>query len=92
MAAYMTGVKSNNGVISMDSDATQESDCSQSGGKAVTTLLELAKADGRGTGVVTTTRVTHATPAATYAHICNRDLEADIAVQMVPGARLTTAP
>lgn len=85
MAAYMTGVKSNNGVISMDSDATQESDCSQSGGKAVTTLLELAKADGRGTGVVTTTRVTHATPAATYAHICNRDLEADIAVQMVPG-------
>ncbi|MCR6555244.1 alkaline phosphatase, partial [Aeromonas sp. CPF2-S1] len=74
-----------NGVISMDSDATQESDCSQSGGKAVTTLLELAKADGRGTGVVTTTRVTHATPAATYAHICNRDLEADIAVQMVPG-------
>ena len=78
MAAY-------NGVISMDSDATQESDCSQSGGKAVTTLLELAKADGRGTGVVTTTRVTHATPAATYAHICNRDLEADIAVQMVPG-------
>ncbi len=85
MAAYMTGVKSNNGVISMDSDATQESDCSQSGGKAVTTLLELAKADGRGTGVVTTTRVTHATPAATYAHICNQDLEADIAVQMVPG-------
>ena len=85
MAAYMTGVKSNNGVISMDSDATQESDCSQSGGKAVTTLLELAKADGRGTGVVTTTRVTHATPAATYAHICNRDLENDIAAQLVPG-------
>lgn len=57
----MTGVKSNNGVISMDSDATYESDCSQSAGKPVTTLLELAKADGRGTGVVTSTRVTHAT-------------------------------
>ena len=85
MAAYMTGVKSNNGVISMDSDATYESDCSQSAGKPVTTLLELAKADGRGTGVVTSTRVTHATPAATYAHICNRDLEADIAAQLVPG-------
>ncbi len=84
MAAYMTGVKSNNGVISMDSDATYESDCSQSAGKPVTTLLELAKADGRGTGVVTSTRVTHATPAATYAHICNRDLEADIAAQLVP--------
>ncbi|WP_071911611.1 alkaline phosphatase [Aeromonas sp. SCS5] len=85
MSAYMTGVKSNNGVISMDSDATQESNCSKSAGKPATTLLELAKAAGRGTGVVTTTRVTHATPAATYAHLCNRDLEADIAVQLVPG-------
>ncbi|MCS3459266.1 alkaline phosphatase [Aeromonas sp. BIGb0445] len=85
MAAYMTGVKSNNGVISMDGDATQQDDCALSAGKSVTTLLELAKADGRGTGVVTTTRITHATPADTYAHICNRDLEADIAVQMVPG-------
>ncbi|MFM4823964.1 alkaline phosphatase [Aeromonas bivalvium] len=85
MAAYMTGVKSNNGVISMDGEATQQDDCSKSAGKPVTTLLELAKADGRGTGVVTTTRITHATPADTYAHLCNRDLEADIAVQLVPG-------
>lgn len=85
MAAYMTGVKSNNGVISMDSAATQQADCSTSAGSSVTTLLELAKAAGMGTGVVTTTRVTHATPAATYAHICNRDLENDIAVQAVPG-------
>ena len=85
MSAYMTGVKSNNGVISMDGDATQENACSKRAGKPVTTLLELAKAAGRGTGVVTTTRVTHATPAATYAHLCNRDLEADIAAQLVPG-------
>ena len=85
MSAYMTGVKSNNGVISMDSDASQLADCANSQGKAVTTLLELAKTAGMGTGVVTTTRVTHATPAATYAHICNRDLENDIAVQAVPG-------
>lgn len=85
MSAYMTGVKSNNGVISMDSNVTQESNCSKSAGKPATTLLELAKAAGRGTGVVTTTRVTHATPAATYAHLCNRDLEADIAAQLVPG-------
>ena len=49
------------------------------------TLLELAKAAGRGTGVVTTTRVTHATPAATYAHVCHRDGENTIAAQLVPG-------
>ncbi|MGY3926471.1 alkaline phosphatase [Aeromonas simiae] len=85
MSAYMTGVKSNNGVIAMDGDATQQDDCTQSAGKGVTTLLELAKQAGRATGVVTTTRVTHATPAATYAHLCNRDLENDIAAQLVPG-------
>ncbi|MEW7863981.1 alkaline phosphatase [Aeromonas diversa] len=85
MSAYMTGVKSNNGVISMDGDATYEEDCSKSAGKRATTLLELAKQAGRATGVVTTTRITHATPAATYAHICNRDLENDIAAQLVPG-------
>ncbi len=28
-------------------------------------------------GIVTTTRVTHATPAALYAHTCDRDWECD---------------
>jgi alkaline phosphatase len=61
-----------------------ESACPTSGnGGPVTTILELAKAAGRSTGVVTTTRVTHATPAATYAHICNRDGENQIASQLV---------
>lgn len=30
-----------------------------------------------GTGIVTTTRITHATPAGTYAHVANRDWEDD---------------
>jgi alkaline phosphatase len=50
----------------------------------VPTLLEQMKAAGYGTGVVTTTRITHATPAATYAHICHRDGENAIAAQLVP--------
>ncbi len=98
MAAYMTGVKANNEVISMSADTSAvdatgkpyyngtDSTCPASGnGKAVTTLLELAKTAGRGTAVVTTTRVTHATPAATYAHVCHRDGENTIANQLVPG-------
>lgn len=32
------------------------------------------------TGVVTSTRVTHATPASTYAHVANRDWECDGAI------------
>jgi len=93
MSAYMTGVKMNNEVISMSSDTLAKtpatdlsSTCPATGnGTPATTLLELAKAAGRATAVVTTTRVTHATPAATYAHICHRDAENDIANQLVPG-------
>ncbi|WP_028452217.1 alkaline phosphatase [Chitinilyticum aquatile] len=92
MAAYMTGVKMNNEVISMSQDTVAKeptadltSNCGSSNGKPVQTLLEIAKAGGYGTGVVTSTRVTHATPAATYAHICHRDAENDIAAQFVPG-------
>lgn len=93
MAAYMTGVKMNNEVISMSpqtvatkpgSDNTVNN-CAKSNGHAVRTFLEISKAAGRSVGAVTTTRVTHATPATTYAHICHRDLENDIAAQMVPG-------
>nr|WP_060985546.1 alkaline phosphatase [uncultured Acidovorax sp.] len=97
MAAYMTGVKMNNEVLSMSPETTafdpvtlkdyfsgSDSTCPTGNGKPVTTLLELAKAAGMGTGVVSTTRITHATPAATYAHICHRDGENAIAAQMVP--------
>ncbi len=94
MSAYMTGVKMNNEVISMSTDTVAKSpnadftsNCGTANGTPVTTLLELAKAAGRGTGVVTTTRVTHATPAATYAHVCHRDAEADIAAAMVPAGK-----
>jgi alkaline phosphatase len=54
-------------------------------GVAVPTILEQAIAKSKGTGVVTTARLTHATPAATYSHICNRNAEYDIARQAVPG-------
>ena len=93
MSAYMTGVKQNNGVISMSSDTrsispTTEGNRSVSrcaNGSAVPTLAELAKARGMAAGVVTTTSVTDATPAATYAHACHRKLEQDIAAALVPG-------
>ena len=105
MAAYMTGVKMNNEVISMSADtrayngatpyvaASTDSTCPAAGnGTAVPTLLELAKGAGKSVGAVTTTRVTHATPAATYSHLCHRDGENDIAAQFVPGsAKYNTA-
>lgn len=54
-------------------------------GSAVPTILEQAIAKGKATGVVTTARLTHATPAATYSHNCNRNAEYEIARQAIPG-------
>lgn len=97
MAAYTTGVKMNNEVIAMSSDTKAVApgkdvngnktvnNCSSDNGKPVPTILELAKAAGKAVGAVTTTELTHATPAATYAHICHRDAAYDIAAQAVPG-------
>lgn len=97
MAAYMTGVKMNNEVISMSSDTQayapdgsqyikgEDTSCPAGNGQAAETLLELAIDKGRATGVVSTTRLGHATPAATYAHVCNRNAYNTIAEQSVPG-------
>ncbi|HEX8403384.1 MAG TPA: alkaline phosphatase [Duganella sp.] len=93
MSAYMTGVKQNNGVISMSTETRSISPGTEgkrtvsrcNNGSAVPTLAELAKARGMAAGVVTTTSVTDATPAATYAHACHRKLEEDIAASLVPG-------
>jgi len=49
----------------------------------IPSLGELAAQAGMAVGVVTTTRVTHATPAALYAHVDEREREADIAAQLV---------
>lgn len=49
--------------------------------KPLQTILETAKKNGYAVGLVTTTRVTHATPAAFASHIWNRDLEDYIALQ-----------
>ncbi|WP_419716492.1 alkaline phosphatase [Aeromonas hydrophila] len=97
MAAYTTGVKMNNEVIAMSSDTKAiapgkdangnkgVNNCASDNGKPVPTILELAKAAGKSVGAVTTTELTHATPAATYSHICHRDAAYAIAAQAVPG-------
>lgn len=52
-------------------------------GRPLTTILELVKPRGVATGLVTTTRVTHATPAAWVSHNPNRDDEDAIALDML---------
>lgn len=75
-AAMTTGIKSRNGVLGEDSNVP-ENDCAAGLRHQVTTIAELAEQAGMSTGAVTTTRVTHATPAATYSHTAGRDWESD---------------
>ncbi|MDT8429116.1 MAG: alkaline phosphatase, partial [Pseudomonadales bacterium] len=77
MTAMMTGVKTSAGVIAINQHA-RRADCASAQGQELPTFLQQAEARGLATGIVTTTRITHATPAATFAHTPERDWEGDI--------------
>ena len=62
--AMATGLKVSNGVVSVASPGD---------GRDLPTILEQFKQMGRSTGLVTTTYITHATPAAFAAHVPSRD-------------------
>lgn len=73
--ALACGVATQNGRIATDPK-----------GVALRTCLEDARDKGRRTGIVTTTSITHATPACFAAHTGDRGDERDIAKQYVDGA------
>jgi len=78
MTAMVTGVKTDDGLISVSSNVPRrEARAGIVRAGALRTILEWAEDRGLSTGVVTTTRVTHATPAACYAHSSERDWEGD---------------
>ncbi len=75
MTAITTGVKSHMGAIGVH--AGKRNDCADSLSKHALTWLQLADSAGLATGIVSTARLTHATPAATYAHSPDRNWEND---------------
>lgn len=70
--AFACGENTNNGIIGYDD---QINICAN--------VLEGAKALGYRTGLVSTTRITHATPAAFSSHVYDRDAEDHIAAQQM---------
>ena len=78
MTAMVTGVKTIGHSISVNQlVAHSEPDAEKVNANKLATILEQAKQHGLSAGVVSTARITHATPAATYAHTANRDWEGD---------------
>lgn len=76
--AYLCGVKANYGTIGVGPEVTRY-DC-----PAMTNTTNYAHSiayysqlQDKKTGIVTTARVTHASPAGVYAHTSNRDWESD---------------
>ena len=76
MSAIMTGVKTNEGILSVDQRVVR-GDYRTVAGHETKTLLEYAEEAGKSTGVVSTARLTHATPGACYAHTADRNWECD---------------
>ncbi len=76
MTAIITGVKTEDAVLSVG-QLVVHGDHTTVKGNELPTLLELAERKGLATGVVTTARVTHATPGACYAHSPDRNWESD---------------
>lgn len=70
--ALACGVKTYNGAIAVDAEQ-----------QPVATVLEAAEARGMATGLIATSRITHATPASYAAHVPQRIMEAEIAAQMM---------
>lgn len=73
--AMATGRKTANGKISVLPD-----------GEVVDTILELAQANGKSTGIVATTLIQHATPAAFMTHVENRNNYTEITRQLIEEA------
>jgi alkaline phosphatase len=86
--AFATGYKTTNGFVSVGpSDesvlSTLKSPPEELQYKPLATVLEGSRLEGKATGLVSTSRVTHATPAAFASHVDNRDNESEIMEQMV---------
>ncbi len=70
--ALASGVKTNNGMLGMTPDGTRYQ-----------TILEAAQAKGMATGLVVTSTISHATPAAFASHVTSRKMQDKIAEQLI---------
>uniref|UniRef100_A0A3Q3JWV1 Alkaline phosphatase n=1 Tax=Monopterus albus TaxID=43700 RepID=A0A3Q3JWV1_MONAL len=82
--AYHCGVKANSKTVGLNANAVAY-ECNTTFGNEVYSVLRRAKAQGKSVGIVTTTRVQHASPAAAYAHSASRSWYSD--ADLPPSAR-----
>lgn len=77
-SAILTGIKINSGVLGCDS-RVKKGNCSHyNDSSRLKTILHAFIDEGLSTGIVTNSRITHATPAAAYAQTPHRGWEGDV--------------
>tara|TARA_X000001036_G_scaffold222798_1_gene208521 strand:+ start:5363 stop:6526 length:1164 start_codon:yes stop_codon:yes gene_type:complete len=69
--SFASGIKTYNGAIGVDMNK-----------EPIENIVELLSKENYQTGLIATSSITHATPAAFYAHVASRDWEEQIAEQM----------
>jgi alkaline phosphatase len=74
--AILSGVKTRGGGVGLTQAAARGS-CEEGAANPSQSLLAMAETAGMATGIVSTARITHATPAAAYAHSADRNWEND---------------
>jgi len=90
--AMMSGIKTKAGIIGVTENVNR-GDCATLPGNTVASMNEIMTELGKETGIVSTARITHATPASAYAKTVDRNFEAavpegcntqtDIATQLI---------
>ena len=85
MTAMASGVKTRGGVLGIG-QTPPRGECTGTEDDRLLSVLQLAESAGLATGIVTTTRITHATPGAAYAH-ADRNWENDTQVPQAARAR-----
>lgn len=78
-SAMNTGVKTRAGVVGVG-PASSRGSCVEAQANILPNAAEALHADGMAIGIVTTARLTHATPAAVYGHLPERDWETDSSI------------
>lgn len=78
--AMTAGIKTPARTLGVTQNASY-GNCASVEGNSADTLWEMAEAQGLATGIISTARITHATPAATYAKSASRNWEDDTEVE-----------
>nr|CDS24570.1 alkaline phosphatase [Echinococcus granulosus] len=75
--AYLTGTKTRTGMIGLTGDIGVKQCGTWDKVYFAESVLEAAYKVGKATGVLTNTRITHASPSGCYGHVSYRDMESD---------------